>query len=72
VNITIMSYRGILYWGFMACPESIPRAWNLTAAVPQALDELLAEAGLEPAVYRSDEADAAVRASGVEVPTRDG
>jgi hypothetical protein len=72
VNITIMSYRGILYWGFMACPESIPRAWNLTAAIPEALDELLADAGLEPAVYRSEEADAAVRASGVEVPTRDG
>jgi diacylglycerol O-acyltransferase len=72
VNITIMSYRGILYWGIMACPESIPRAWNLTAAIPLALDELLADAGEGPAVYRSEEADAAVRASGVEVPARDG
>ena len=45
VNITIMSYRGVLYWGIMACPESIPRLWNLTAAIPLALDELLDAAG---------------------------
>ena len=45
VNITIMSYRGVLYWGIMACPETIPRLWNLTAAIPLALDELLDAAG---------------------------
>jgi diacylglycerol O-acyltransferase / wax synthase len=67
LNITIMSYRGVLYWGIMACPESIPRVWNLTAAVPPALDELLDAAGLAPAAYRSAEAAAAVRASGIEV-----
>ena len=26
VNITVMSYRGILNWGIIACPESIPKA----------------------------------------------
>ena len=26
VNITIMSYRGVLYWGIMACPEIDPPA----------------------------------------------
>ena len=41
LNITVMSYRGILYWGIMACPDSIPGLWNLTAAIPLALDELL-------------------------------
>ena len=25
VNITIMSYRGVLYWGIIACPEVMPR-----------------------------------------------
>ncbi len=64
VNITVMSYRGILNWGIIACPESIPRLWSLIAAVPRALDELLEAAGQEPAHYRSEEAAAAVRASG--------
>jgi hypothetical protein len=59
LNITIMSYRGVLYWGIIACPETIPLAWDLTAAIPPALDELLADAGEAPAEYRSE---AAVRA----------
>jgi WS/DGAT/MGAT family acyltransferase len=66
LNITVMSYRGILNWGVIACPESIPRLWSLIAAVPRALDELLCAAGQEPAHYRSDEAAAAVRASGLD------
>ena len=45
VNITIMSYRGVLYWGIMASPDNIPKLWNLTAGIPLALDELLAAAG---------------------------
>jgi hypothetical protein len=61
-----MSYRGILNWGVIACPESIPRLWSLIAAVPRALDELLCAAGQEPAHYRSEEAAAAVRASGLD------
>ncbi len=67
VNITIMSYRGILYWGIHASPDTIPRIWNLTAAIPLALDELLDASGEEPAVFRSEDAAAAVRASGIEV-----
>ena len=67
LNITIMSYRGVLYWGIIACPDTIPRVWNLTASIPLALDELLAAAGEAPAVYRSEAAAAAVRASGIEV-----
>jgi WS/DGAT/MGAT family acyltransferase len=66
LNITVMSYRGILNWGVIACPESIPRLWSLIAAVPRALDELLCAAGQEPAHYRSEEAAAAVRASGLD------
>jgi diacylglycerol O-acyltransferase len=67
VNITVMSYRGVLYWGIMACPENIPRVWNLAAAIPVALDELLDASGEPPATYRSKDAAAAVRASGIEV-----
>ncbi|HEV3132534.1 MAG TPA: WS/DGAT domain-containing protein, partial [Acidimicrobiales bacterium] len=67
VNITIMSYRGILYWGIMACPDTIPRVWNLVAHIPLALDALLEGAGQDPATFRSVEAAAAVRACGIEV-----
>ena len=67
LNITVMSYRGVLYWGIIACPDSIPLLWNLTAAIPPALDELLEAAGEKPATYRSEEAAAAVRASGLDV-----
>jgi diacylglycerol O-acyltransferase len=72
VNITIMSYRGVLYWGVMACPDSIPRVWNLTADIPLALDELLAAAGETPAAFRSEEAAAAVRACGIRVEAPEG
>jgi diacylglycerol O-acyltransferase len=68
VNITIMSYRGVLYWGIMACPEAIPKVWHLAADIPLALDELLDAAGLEPATYRSADAAEAVRAAGIDLP----
>jgi WS/DGAT/MGAT family acyltransferase len=56
LNITVMSYRGVLYWGIIACPESIPSLWDLAAAVPPALDELLVAAGERPAEDRSADA----------------
>jgi WS/DGAT/MGAT family acyltransferase len=56
LNITVMTYRGVLYWGIIACPESIPSLWDLAAAVPAALEELLLAAGEGPATYRSDQA----------------
>jgi diacylglycerol O-acyltransferase len=68
VNITIMSYRGILYWGIISCPETMPKVWKLAADVPVALDELLAAAGEPPAEYRSAESADAVRASGIGIP----
>jgi diacylglycerol O-acyltransferase len=49
LNVTVMSYRGVLNWGFMACRETVPRVAELSRYVPAALDELLAAAGLEPA-----------------------
>jgi len=54
VNITIMSYRGVLYWGIISCPETMPKAWELAADIPGALDELLEAAGEAPAEYRSE------------------
>jgi WS/DGAT/MGAT family acyltransferase len=49
LNITVMSYRGVLNWGLMACRETVPSVGQLARYVPAALDELLAAAGLEPA-----------------------
>jgi WS/DGAT/MGAT family acyltransferase len=66
VNVTIMSYRGVLSWGIITCPEVVPRPWELAGAVPAALDELLEAAGLGPATWRS--AEAAAAAAGAEGP----
>ena len=49
LNITVMSYRGVLNWGLMACAETVPGVRAMASYVPSALDELLAAAGLEPA-----------------------
>ena len=42
LNITIMSYRGVLYWGIISCPETMPRCGSWPPTSPCALDELLA------------------------------
>jgi diacylglycerol O-acyltransferase / wax synthase len=48
LNITIMSYRGVLYWGLASDARAVPRLWDIAAAIPSALGELLEAAGLEP------------------------
>ena len=40
LNITVMSYRGVLNWGLLACAESVPGLDRIAAAIPEALDEL--------------------------------
>ncbi len=48
LNITIMSYLGVLYWGLASDARAVPRLWDIAAAVPDALAEMLMAAGLEP------------------------
>jgi len=47
LNITVMSYRGVLYWGLASDARAVPRLWDIAAAIPSALSELLEAAGLE-------------------------
>jgi WS/DGAT/MGAT family acyltransferase len=47
LNITIMSYRGVLYWGLAADARAVPRLWDIAAAIPHALTELMEAAGLK-------------------------
>jgi diacylglycerol O-acyltransferase len=47
LNITIMSYRGVLYWGLMADARSVPNIWAIAAAIPHALHELMDAAGVD-------------------------
>lgn len=49
LNITVMSYRGVLNWGFMACAETVAKVGELASGVPDALEELLESAGLAAA-----------------------
>jgi WS/DGAT/MGAT family acyltransferase len=46
LNITIMSYMGVLYWGLAADARAVPRLWDIAAAIPHALTELMGAAGL--------------------------
>jgi diacylglycerol O-acyltransferase len=48
LNVTVMSYRGVLNWGLMACAETVPGVASIATAIPEALDELRAAAGLVP------------------------
>jgi diacylglycerol O-acyltransferase / wax synthase len=49
LNITVMSYRGVLNWGLLACAESVPGLADIANAIPEALAELRTAAGLGPA-----------------------
>jgi diacylglycerol O-acyltransferase / wax synthase len=48
LNITIMSYMGVLYWGLASDARAVPRLWDIAAAIPHALSELMEAAGLAP------------------------
>ncbi|MGD0378471.1 MAG: wax ester/triacylglycerol synthase family O-acyltransferase [Acidimicrobiales bacterium] len=48
LNITVMSYRGVLNWGLMACAETVPRLANLAVYIPDALAELAAATEVGP------------------------
>jgi diacylglycerol O-acyltransferase / wax synthase len=48
LNITVMSYRGVLNWGLMACAETVPRLAQLAQYIPDAIEELASAAGLDP------------------------
>jgi WS/DGAT/MGAT family acyltransferase len=47
LNITIMSYQGVLYWGLASDARAVPRLWDIAAAIPHALTELMEAAGLD-------------------------
>jgi WS/DGAT/MGAT family acyltransferase len=51
LNITIMSYRGVLYWGLASDARAVPRLWDIAAAIPQALTQMLEAAGLKPTPF---------------------
>ena len=46
LNITVMSYRGVLNWGLMACRETVGGAGEIADSIPALLDDLLIAAGL--------------------------
>jgi WS/DGAT/MGAT family acyltransferase len=48
LHITIMSYRGVLYWGLASDARAVPRLWDIATAIPAALTDLMGAAGLEP------------------------
>jgi diacylglycerol O-acyltransferase / wax synthase len=54
LNLTVMSYRGFVDFGFLAATSVLPDLWTLADAVPAAFAELLADAiAREPAADSS-------------------
>jgi WS/DGAT/MGAT family acyltransferase len=46
VNVTVISYRGHIDFGFTVDPELVPDPWQLAEGIPIALEELKQRAGL--------------------------
>ena len=46
LNITVMSYRDTVDFGFIAATDLVPDLWDLADAVPVAFDELYDAADL--------------------------
>ncbi len=51
LNITIMSYRGVFSWGLASDARAVPRLWDIAAAIPSALSELMQAAGLDEGTF---------------------
>jgi WS/DGAT/MGAT family acyltransferase len=62
LNITMWSYCDQLSFGAVACPEHVPDLWDLVDRLPEALAELRAATGLDPAPTQQPEAAPAATA----------
>jgi hypothetical protein len=40
LNITVMSYMGTMFFGLVACADTVPDVWDIAGALQSALDEL--------------------------------
>lgn len=40
LNITVMSYMGTMFFGLVACADTVPAVWDIAAGLESALDEL--------------------------------
>lgn len=40
LNITLTSYAGTMFFGFMGCRETLGDVWSLTRGVSESLEEL--------------------------------
>ncbi|HUO47375.1 MAG TPA: wax ester/triacylglycerol synthase family O-acyltransferase [Acidimicrobiales bacterium] len=49
LNVTVLSEEDRVGFGLIACPDLVPRVWDVAAAIPVALDELLAVVPTTPA-----------------------
>jgi WS/DGAT/MGAT family acyltransferase len=57
LNVTVLSYRDSVDFGFLGATELLPDIWALADAVPEAFDELYEAAGESRATRRADESD---------------
>jgi WS/DGAT/MGAT family acyltransferase len=67
LNITVMSYCGMVYFGLNACREAVPALAELPQLLQESLDELLAATGRSARRPRRDAVVEAVPAVAVDV-----
>ena len=48
LNITVLGYHDELFFGLIACPDTLPSVQRIAVRLPQALDELEVAMGLAP------------------------
>lgn len=70
LNITVMSYMGVLHFGLLACPETVPMLDEIAAGLGDAMQELLAAAAAEAAPVAKKTASRARKADGASKPTK--
>jgi hypothetical protein len=40
LNMTVMSYMGSMFFGLVACRETVPKVWNIAHYLNDSLEEL--------------------------------
>jgi hypothetical protein len=48
LNVTVLSQESRIGFGFIACPDLVPRVWDMATDVQRAVDELLAAVPTTP------------------------
>lgn len=70
LNITVMSYMGVVHFGLVACKETVRDVWRLAEFVNEATEELLQAANLVASMAATRDSDPATPAKRKRAPAK--